>query len=326
MATDTSVKAWLEETGRKTFTRTKVFGLGLGKKVPITNPSQLSPRDRKRYYKWKGDTQKAEEQREINRENTRREYLGLPPVFEGFDDIVSNIVTTPSAREIANKKVLEQIKRINSVDLSRDTKDYIGNNEIESKYPGLIDSIFSEVASYGNEFRDDEEYAQVVVTDTINNKEEILNHVRWLISKPGSPLDVELRNVEEMGSWVLQTTSDVGMGVGTNSKTDLSVKPTEQPRPPRPRPILPPLEIPIGEIKKDAVVIGSNKLIPYDSRILNAFNTAIGSGGSSRPGGESILDTQRFQGGNRRSPVLYDAGGGFDNSDGFRTRNTITER
>lgn len=265
---DTTVRAWLKETGRKDFTRKKVFGIGIGKKIPIMDASQLNKDDRKQYEAWK----KQKEDIIVAQTEAKFRAEELAKQFEGFDEIVTNIVNTPSNRELANRKLLEQIQRINEIDLSIDTSNYIGDNEIESKYPNLVESIFAQVSSYGNEFREEEKYAQVVVTNTINSKDEILEHIRWMILKPNSSLDVELRNAENMGAWVLQTTSDVGLGVGVKStNTNLSVKKVEEPKPPRPRPILPQLQIPIRQIQKDATVIASSKLIPYDEKLLTSL-------------------------------------------------------
>jgi len=289
---DVSFKTFLKETGKKTYIRTGLFRRKREK--TLSNAPQS---EKTEYYSWRS-TKLAEAQRkeielrqaQLKIVNDARKEVGLPPIFRldeyepfaGFDELVLNILNTPSAREVANKKKLEQIERINSVDLSLESEKYIGENSIESKYPGLIDAIFSNVSEYGNTLRDDEEYAQVVVTDTINNKSEILSHIEWLVAKPGSTLDVELRDVNEMGSWVLQTTEDVGLGAGGRGYNS-SVKQVERPKPPRPRPILPQLSIPIGEIKKDAIVIGSSKLIPFDQRYLNNVSgKKSSSGGGSR--------------------------------------------
>lgn len=139
------------------------------------------------------------------------------------------------------------------------------DNSIEKKYPGLVDSIFENVQSYGNEFRDEESYAQVVVTNTINNKSEILSHINWMVTPPTSTTDVEIRDANTLGSWVLQTTEDVGMGIGSDESTgELGVKNTEKPKPPKRKGFLRRIGSPTSEIKKDANDIASKRNLPID--------------------------------------------------------------
>ena len=256
MAVDTSFSAWLKETGTKDFVRGRVLGIGLGRKQPKTLQN-ASTEETEAYRKWKS-IKDAKTQKEVE---TKDQQQRQAQQFAGFEELLINILNTPSAREIENRKFLEQIQRIESADLSTDTSNYIGDNEIESKYPGLIESIFSQLNLHGESFKEEENYAEVVVTNTINTRDEILNHIRWLITKPNSTLDVELRNAEDMGSWVLQTTENVGLGTDK-----LGVKNTERPKPVSEKVVIPPIQIPIIEIKKDAEIISRTKLIPYDMK------------------------------------------------------------
>lgn len=261
MAVDTSFSTWLKETDTKDFVRKKVLGVGLGRKEPKTFQN-ASADEKKAYNSWKTIKQ-SEALKEREKEQQKQRQASQ---LAGFQEVLVNILNTPSAREIANRRILEQIQRVSSVDLSIDTSNYIGDNEIESKYPGLIESIFTQTASHGNSFKEEEDYAEVVVTNTINTREEILNHIRWMIAKPNSTLDVELRNVEDMGSWVLQTTENVGLSVSSDGGSILGVKNIEKPKAIPPKVPLEPIQIPIIEIKKDAEVISRTKLIPYDMK------------------------------------------------------------
>jgi hypothetical protein len=261
MAVDTSFSAWLKETGTKDFVRGKVLGIGVGRKQPKTIQN-ASTEEKKAYNSWRSIKQAEARKAQENEQQKQRQAAQ----FAGFEEVLVNILNTTSAREIANRRLLEQIQRVNSVDLSIDTSNYIGDNEIESKYPGLIESIFSQTSSHGNSFREEEDYSEVVVTNTINTREEILNHIRWMVTKPSSTLDVELRNVEDMGSWVLQTTENVGLTASSDGGSILGVKNVEKPKPITPKIALEPIQIPIIQIKKDAEVISRSKLIPYDMK------------------------------------------------------------
>ena len=50
-----------------------------------------------------------------------------------------------------------------------------------------------------------EKYAEVSITETIDTKEEMLKHINWLVSD-----DTELREVKTFGSWVVETTTQLG--------------------------------------------------------------------------------------------------------------------
>lgn len=299
MAVDTSFSTFLKETRKADFIRTGLFR----RKQPKTL-SNASAIEKAEYEAWK----RAKEL--IEKEKIERRINEQARQFEGFEKVVLNILNTPSARELENRKILEQIERINAVDLSIDTTNYIGDNEVESKYPGLVESIYSQIASYGNQFRKDEEYAQVVVTNTINTKDEILQHIRWMVTKPNNVNDVELRDVNEMGNWVLQTTSDVGMGAG-GQNTNLKVKEVEKPKPIPPKIQPSPIRIPIRQIQKDAEVISQSKLIPFDLKVIASGGRGIG--GEGEQGNIALRPSERLFNNN------------FDNSDGSRVKRNVVE-
>lgn len=299
MAVDTSFSTFLKETRKADFIRTGLFR----RKKPKTL-SNASASEKAEYEAWKRAKELKEEEKIERRINEQARQ------FEGFEKVVLNILNTPSARELENRKILEQIERINAVDLSIDTTNYIGDNEVESKYPGLVESIYSQIASYGNQFRKDEEYAQVVVTNTINTKDEILQHIRWMVTKPNNVNDVELRDVNEMGNWVLQTTSDVGMGAG-GQNTNLKVKEVEKPKPIPPKIQPSPIRIPIRQIQKDAEVISQSKLIPFDLKVIASGGRGIG--GEGEQGNIALRPSERLFNNN------------FDNSDGSRVKRNVVE-
>mgnify|MGYP000892556203 CR=1 FL=1 len=57
-------------------------------------------------------------------------------------------------------------------------------------------------------FADGEAYAEVLVTDTITTKEDILKHINWVV---GSSVEQEeIRLVETFGAWERQTTEKLG--------------------------------------------------------------------------------------------------------------------
>ena len=302
MAVDTSFSTFLKETGKADFFRTGLFRRKRSKTLSNAPASEIAE-----YAAWKREKNKQEA---LQQQVDVTSQLNLENQFQGFDKIVLNILNTPSARELQNKKILEQIERINAVDLSIDTTNYIGDNDIESRYPGLVDSVASQLASYGNSFREDETYAQTVVTNTINTKPEILEHIRWMILPPNNVADVDLRDVNLMGSWVLQTTPDVGMGAG-GENTNLSVKSVEQPKPIAPKIQPTPIKIPINQIQKDAKIISQSKLIPFDLNYVSYSGRGV-SGESEK--GNIIL---------RRSGQVFN--NNFDNSAGSRSKTNTFE-
>lgn len=257
MAIDTSWSTWMKEAGIKTYVRTGLFR----RKRTKTYNDFSSDEERRQYNAWKKQKEDAESERISN-------------LFEPSDvsleaaNIVQN--TSPSQRELDNKALLDSIERIEAVDLSLETSNYVIDNSIEKKYPGLVDSIFENVQSYGNEFRDEEQYAQVIVTNTINNKSEILSHINWMVTPPTSTTDVEIRDANTLGSWVLQTTEDVGMGIGSDeSNGNLGVKSTEEVKPPKQKGILRRIGAPSDEIKRDGNQISRGTRLPFD---VDKFN------------------------------------------------------
>lgn len=257
MAIDTSWSTWMKEAGIKTYVRTGLFR----RKRTKTYNDFSSDEERRQYNAWKKKKEDAEAERISN-------------LFEPSDvsleaaNIIQN--TSPSQRELDNKALLDSIERIEAVDLSLETSNYVMDNSIEKKYPGLVDSIFENVQSYGNEFRDEEQYAQVIVTNTINNKSEILSHINWMVTPPTSTTDVEIRDANTLGSWVIQTTEDVGMGIGSDeSNGNLGVKSTEEVKPPKRKGILRRIDAPSDEIKKDGNQISRVTRLPFDIKRLN---------------------------------------------------------
>jgi len=69
---------------------------------------------------------------------------------------------------------------------------------MKPEFAGLVEN--GEYVFYG------EKYAEVTVTETIDTKEEMLKHIEWLVSDS----DDELRKVNTFGSWVVETTSQLG--------------------------------------------------------------------------------------------------------------------
>lgn len=257
MAIDTSWSTWMKEAGIKTYVRTGLFR----RKRTKTYNDFSSDEERRQYNAWKKKKEDAESERISN-------------LFEPSDVALeaANIIqnTSPSQRELDNKALLDSIERIEAVDLSLETSNYVMDNSIEKKYPGLVDSIFENVQSYGNEFRDEEQYAQVIVTNTINNKSEILSHINWMVTPPTSTTDVEIRDANTLGSWVLQTTEDVGMGIGSDeSNGNLGVKSTEEVKPPKRKGILRRIGAPSDEIKRDGNQISRVTRLPFDMKRLN---------------------------------------------------------
>jgi hypothetical protein len=113
-----------------------------------------------------------------------------------------------------------------------------------------------------------------------------------------------------MGNWVLQTTSDVGLGAGSQN-TNLKVKEVEKPKPIPPKIQPSPIRIPIRAIQKDAEVISQSKLIPFDLKVISSGGRGIS--GEGELGNIILRPSERLLGNN------------FDNSDGSRVRRNIVE-
>lgn len=256
---DLSFKTFLREKGYKDYVRTGLFRRKRAKTL-----GRASDKERREYYAWKKQKEDAEKERQRQQQDA---LSVLENAASGFVDINATVQRSTSQRELENKKRLEQIERIDAVDLSLEISNYLGSNEIESKYPGLVQTIQEAVVNYGNTFREEEIYAEVVVTNTINTRNEVLNHIEWMTTPPTAPTDVELRDVNLMGSWVLQTTETVGLG-GEGEGLNLKTKPTEEPNKVPPKTQLPKLNIPINEIRKDSKVIEKSKVLPFDRRSI----------------------------------------------------------
>lgn len=289
---DLSFSTFLKEKGYRDYVRTGFFRRRRAKTL-----ARASSKEKREYESWKADKQ-FEYNRKVKEaaENNVRSSQSF-----GFETANIQIQSTPSQRELNNKKLLEQIERIEAVDLSLDLGNYIGDKTLEERYPGLVQSITEQVVSYGNTFRADEEYAEVVVTDTINNALEVANHINWLITPPNNITDVELRSIDEMGSWSIQTTESVGLGTKSDGTLNLNLKEIEQPKE-VPQKIFPrELFSPILEIKKDAKLIEKTKTLPFDVR-------------SGIAGSGFLNVSSRFR---TTSPNQS-----LDNSDGFRIKRT----
>lgn len=212
MALDVEFSTFLKEKGYKNYVRT-----GLFRRKRAKTYDRASDSEKREYNAWK--KKKTEEY------NAAFNTSNLPDVDSlGFVDV---------ERDKTLESLNKDIVYIDRVDLSDDIGNYFLENEIEQKYPELVELIYENVSDYASEFQVGEEYAQVIVTNTINNRVEILDHVRWMITPPTAPNDVELRNAEEMGTWVLQTTDDVGI----NELTPV-IKENERTPLPKPKPTL----------------------------------------------------------------------------------------
>ena len=91
-----------------------------------------------------------------------------------------------------------------------------------------------------------------------------------MVTPPTSTTDVEIRDPNTLGSWVVQTTEDVGMGIGSDeSNGNLGVKSTEEVKPPKRKGILRRIGAPSDEIKRDGNQISKVKRLPFDMKRLN---------------------------------------------------------
>jgi len=290
---DLSFSTFLKEKGYKNYVRTGLFRRKRAKTI-----GRASAKEKREYQSWKADKQS-----EYNRKVKEAAENNVRSSSQSFNFETANIQikSTPSQRELNNKKKLEQIERIEAVDLSLDLGNYLGDETLEERYPGLVQSITEQVVSYGNTFRADEEYAEVVVTNTISNALEVSDHIKWLITPPDSTSDVELRDVNSMGNWSLQTTESVGLGIKSDGTLNLNLKEVEEPKE-IPQKIIPrKILSPIVQIRKDAKIIEKTKPLPFDVR--------------SGIGGFGFLEVdKRFR--------ISSPNQSFDNADGLRTKRT----
>mgnify|MGYP001239759440 CR=1 FL=1 len=81
--------------------------------------------------------------------------------------------------------------------------------EFEKRYPGLLDTVFKEIDEgeywLNQTFRDKEAYAAVTVTDSISDIPTLRTHIEWLLSPATDKQNVELRDVNQMGKWIVAT-------------------------------------------------------------------------------------------------------------------------
>lgn len=85
--------------------------------------------------------------------------------------------------------------------------------EFEKRYPGLLDTVFKEIDEGGywlNEvFKDKESYAAVTVTDSISDIPTLRAHIEWILSPIRDKQNVELRDVSQMGKWVIASGNEL---------------------------------------------------------------------------------------------------------------------
>tara|TARA_B100001939_G_scaffold339233_1_gene345772 strand:+ start:843 stop:1892 length:1050 start_codon:yes stop_codon:yes gene_type:complete len=79
--------------------------------------------------------------------------------------------------------------------------------EFEKRYPGLLDTVFKEIDEgeywLNQVFKDKEEYAAVTVTDSISDIPTLRAHIEWILAPIGDKQNVELRDVSQMGKWIV---------------------------------------------------------------------------------------------------------------------------
>jgi hypothetical protein len=76
-----------------------------------------------------------------------------------------------------------------------------GTQQNTEKYPGLIQAVSNAIAGYGNTFKNDEDYARVSVSHTM--EQSVRSHIEWMLTREGTSGDVNLRDVNEFSSYVL---------------------------------------------------------------------------------------------------------------------------
>lgn len=79
--------------------------------------------------------------------------------------------------------------------------------EFEKRYPGLLDTVFKEIDNgeywLNQVFKDKEEYAAVTVTDSISDIPTLRAHIEWILTPIRDKQNVELRDVSQMGKWIV---------------------------------------------------------------------------------------------------------------------------
>ena len=83
-----------------------------------------------------------------------------------------------------------------------------GNPYTTRKTIPVIKFDFKFIKDYAtkDQFKIPEDYAEVNITKTITTKEDVLKHINWMVSS-----DTSLRRANEMGSWELELTEELGM-------------------------------------------------------------------------------------------------------------------
>tara|TARA_Y100000389_G_scaffold21353_1_gene18328 strand:- start:9582 stop:10349 length:768 start_codon:yes stop_codon:yes gene_type:complete len=116
---------------------------------------------------------------------------------------LNEIPYTNSNEEINpnTNKLEEDIKRVNET------------AEFENRHPNLLDMVFQEI-NEGNYWRNEdflkkEEYAAVTVTDSISDIPTLRAHIEWLLSPAVNKQNVELRPVNQMGSFEIFEQDDL---------------------------------------------------------------------------------------------------------------------
>ena len=120
-----------------------------------------------------------------------------------------------------------------------------------TKYPGLIAKVLEAVSGVPSQLKSDEDFALVTVTNTINNANDVQQHLNWLVTPPAAPNDVELRSASSMGSWTVNhTIGNIDEIINEEAPPSVSEPDT---------PAVPSKPAPITKTKSDVVQEKSNK-------------------------------------------------------------------
>lgn len=120
-----------------------------------------------------------------------------------------------------------------------------------TKYPGLVAKILEAVSGVPSQLKSDEDFALVTVTNTINNANDVQQHLNWLVTPPAAPNDVELRSASSMGSWTVNhSIGNIGEIINEEAPPSVSEPDT---------PAVPSKPAPIAKTKSDVVQEKSNK-------------------------------------------------------------------
>jgi hypothetical protein len=76
-----------------------------------------------------------------------------------------------------------------------------------------LDLFFLKEYNKKNKFKVTEAYCETEITATLNEDEEIINYINWLVSK--DVRDIELKTIDELGSWNYVPDEDLGIGLKT---------------------------------------------------------------------------------------------------------------